>query len=353
VKRAAFAVPGDLDTPTGGYAYDKRIIAELRALGWQVDVIDLGSAFPNPDAATRATALQKLQATAEGQPIVLDGLAFGVMAEEAAKLRERHPLVALVHHPLALETGLEPATAEALRVSERRALACTRAVIVTSAPTADILCRDYGVASERIAVIRPGVDVPAGAPRSQDQHANGAVNLLAVGSVTPRKGYDLLIEVLGNLKQLPWRLTIAGDTTRNEQAFARLQADIARRKLQDRIVITGAVDAGRLAELYANADVFVLASLFEGYGMVFGEAVAHGLPIVATAVGAAPEIVPADAGSLVAPGDASALRDALRHIIVDSDARNRMAQAACEASARLPRWRQSAIAFAQVLEALT
>ena len=87
VKRVAFAVPGDLDTPTGGYAYDKRIIAELRALGWQVDVIDLGSAFPYPDAATRAAALAKLQSAAEGQPIVVDGLAFGAMAEEAELLR--------------------------------------------------------------------------------------------------------------------------------------------------------------------------------------------------------------------------------------------------------------------------
>ena len=351
MKRAAFAVPGDLDTPTGGYAYDRRIIAELRALGWEIDVIDLGSAFPNPDAATRVSALAKLQAAADGQAIVIDGLAFGVMAEEAAKLRETNPLVALVHHPLALETGLDAAAAAALRASERAALACTQAVIVTSAPTADILRRDYGVAVDRVAVIRPGVDRPAHARRSEG--AGAAVNLLAVGSITPRKGYDILIEVLGSLKDLRWQLTIAGDTTRSAAAFARLQADIARLKLQDRIVVTGALDQARLGMLYANADVFVLASLFEGYGMVFGEAVAHGLPIVATAVGAAQEIVPPDAGLLVAPGDASALRDALRRVIVEPDARNAMAQAAREASARLPQWRQQAVAFAKVLEVFT
>ena len=351
MKRAAFAVPGDLDTPTGGYAYDKRIIAELRALGWEIDVIDLGSAFPDPDRATRASALAKLQAAADGQAIVIDGLAFGVMAEEAAKLRETNPLVALVHHPLALETGLDAAAAAALRASERAALACTQAVIVTSAPTADILRRDYGVAVERVAVIRPGVDRPAHAGRSEG--AGAAVNLLAVGSITPRKGYDILIEVLGSLKDLRWQLTIAGDTTRSAAAFARLQADIARLKLQDRIVVTGALDQARLGMLYANADVFVLASLFEGYGMVFGEAVAHGLPIVATAVGAAQEIVPPDAGLLVAPGDASALRDALRRVIVEPDARNTMAQAAREASARLPQWQEQAVAFAKVLEVFT
>jgi glycosyltransferase involved in cell wall biosynthesis len=351
VRRAAFAVPGSLDTPTGGYAYDKRIIAELRALSWEIDVIDLGGAFPDPDAATRAAALEKLQATAAGQPIVLDGLAFGVMPEEAAILRETNPLVALVHHPLALETGLDVAKVEALRAGERAALACTRSVIVTSAPTADILRRDYAVPAELIAVVRPGVDVPAPAP--QPQARGGAVNLLAVGSVTPRKGYDILMEVLGSLGELPWRLTIAGDTTRSAPAFARLQADIVRLELQERVVITGAVDRARLAELYTAADVFVLASLFEGYGMVFGEAIAHGLPIVATTVGAAQEIVPSAAGLLVAPGDAGALRDALHHVIDDADARGRMAQGARNAAARLPRWRDSAAAFAKVLEVLT
>jgi glycosyltransferase involved in cell wall biosynthesis len=350
VKRAAFAVPGSLDTPTGGYAYDKRIIAELHALGWQIDVIDLGAAFPNPDAVTRTAALTKLQAVAEGQPIVLDGLAFGVMAEEAEILHARHPLVALVHHPLALETGLDRATARVLHASERAALSRTQAVIVTSVPTADILCRDYAVPAARIAVIRPSVDWPATLLRPR--RADGSVHLLAVGAVTPRKGYDILIEVLGSLVDLPWQLTIAGDTTRNATTFARLQADIARLQLHDRIAITGAVSDARLAELYANADVFALASLFEGYGMVFGEAIAHGLPIVATAVGAAKDIVPAGAGLLVSPGDATALRDALRQVIVQKDARRGMAQAAREGAARLPQWRESAAAFAQVLEAL-
>lgn len=349
MKRAAFAVPGDLDTPTGGYAYDKRIIAELRALGWEIDVIDLGSAFPNPDAATREAALTKLLAVPARQLIVLDGLAFGVMADEAQALHERYPLVALVHHPLALETGLDTATALRLRLSEQAALAHVRAAIVTSQPTADILARDFGVAAERITVVRPGVDRPA---RHHPCRDDGTMNLLAVGSITPRKGYDILLDVLAGLEDLPWRLTIAGDTTRSAAAFARLQADIARHRLQDRVVIAGAVGEARLAELYASAHVFVLASLFEGYGMVFGEAVAHGLPIVATAVGAAQDIVPADAGILVAPNDAGALRDALRSTVADAGLRRRMADAAERAAARLPRWQDSAKIFAQALEAL-
>lgn len=350
MKRAAFAVPGSLDTPTGGYAYDKRIIAELRALGWQIDVIDLGSSFPGPDRVAREEALAKLLAVPEACPIVIDGLAFGAMAEEARQLHARNPLVALVHHPLALETGIDAGMADALHASECTALGCARSVIVTSGPTGETLRRDYAVPSERIAIVTPGVDRIL-ARRRQDM--DGAVKLLAVGSVTPRKGYDILIGALAGLADLPWRLTIAGDTMRHRSASARLESDLARLYLQERVVIAGAVTDGRLADLYAGADVFVLASLFEGYGMVFGEAIAHGLPVVATAVGAAQDIVPSDAGVLVPPGDANALRAALRPVIANAATRRRMAEAAQRASRHLPEWRQSAAGFAQVLEALT
>jgi glycosyltransferase involved in cell wall biosynthesis len=347
VTRAAFAVPGSLDTPTGGYAYDKRIIGELRALDWQIDVVDLGNMFPNPDQAARQTALQRLQALPEGLPIVIDGLAFGVMADEARRLRDRHPLVALVHHPLALETGIDAATAGTLRVSERVALGSARAVVVTSEPTATIVVRDYAVPRDRVTVIRPGIDRPA-APQPPQRNRE-TVELLAVGAITPRKGYDHLIEALAGLKALPWYLAIAGDTTRSATALTGLHDAIARAQLQDRVVIAGAVSNERLAELYANADMFVLASQFEGYGMVFGEAMAHGLPIVATAVGAAGEIVPPDAGLLVPPGDVEVLRRALRRVIEGAETRERMAMAARQGAERLPTWRQSAQQFAAVI----
>ena len=106
MKRVAFAVPGSLDTPTGGYAYDRRIMAELRQLGWEVDYLNIGEGFPEPDEATRSAARSLLSAIPAGQPIVLDGLALGVLPDVAAELAREHPLVALVHHPLALESGL-------------------------------------------------------------------------------------------------------------------------------------------------------------------------------------------------------------------------------------------------------
>ena len=135
VRNAAFAVPGDLATPTGGYAYDRRIIAELSLRDWRIEVVDLGDGFPYPAAATRAAACARLAALRPGHPVVIDGLAFGVLTEAAAALRASHPLVALVHHPLALESGLSAADSARLRASERSALACARHVIATSAAT--------------------------------------------------------------------------------------------------------------------------------------------------------------------------------------------------------------------------
>lgn len=351
MRRMAFAVPGDLDTPTGGYAYDKRIIAELRAAGWQADVVDVGAEFPDPSADARAAAMRQLMAIPSACPLVIDGLAFGVMADEAPALSARGPLVALVHHPLALETGLDPRRASTLRDSERAALACVHAAIVPSRGIAAIVADDYGVPRGRIAVVEPGVDRVA--PRDRPSRAGTGAELLAVGSVVPRKGYDVLVAALAELTDLRWHLTIAGDFLRDPEFSARLAADIEGRLLQGRITMAGAVSATHLTALFAAADLFVLASRFEGYGMVFSEAAIHGLPMVVSDVGAARDVVVPGGGLLVPPGDMSALREALRGVIASERTRGRMAEIARAHSERLPQWRQSAEIFAAVLERLT
>jgi glycosyltransferase involved in cell wall biosynthesis len=348
VKRFAFAVPGDLATPTGGYAYDRRMIAELGDLGWQVDLLDLGEGFPWPSEATRTAALMQLLSLPAGRAIVVDGLALGVLPEAAAQLAARNPLLALVHHPLALEAGLSGQQAEALRGSERAALAPVQGVVVTSASTARLVAADYGVSAERIVVARPGSDPAPVAQGSLD----GVVRLLSVGAVVPRKGFDVLIAALATLTNLPWQLTIAGDRTRDRDAAARLDADIARNALGDRVAVLGAVSPQHLAQLYAQADAFALASHFEGYGMAYAEAVAHGLPVIGTNGGAIPDTVPPEAGVLVPSGDLAALAAALRRVIGDSELRRRLASGARAAAPQLPTWRQSAEIFALALERL-
>jgi glycosyltransferase involved in cell wall biosynthesis len=347
VKRAAFAVPGNLDTPTGGYAYDKRIIAELERMGWQIALLDLGEGFPWPGDAARSKARARLLGVPAGWPVVVDGLALGALPDVASDLT--NPLLALVHHPLALEWGLPAAQADILRHSERRALAHARSVVVTSAATARIVASDYDVPMARIAVARPGNDP---VPRAQGSHG-GAPHLLSVGAVVPRKGFDLLIAALAGLRHLEWQLTIAGDLTRDPPTAERLQADIARHGLTGRIAMPGAVSSEQLATLYDSADLFVLASRFEGYGMAYAEALAYGLPVIGTKAGAIPDTIPQQAGLLVDAGDVAALADALRRAITDPALRRRLSEAALAAARQLPTWPQSAKIFADALEALT
>ena len=342
-----FAIPGDLDTPTGGYAYDRRMIAELRELGWRPQVVNLGDGFPRPSALTRATAKAQLADVPKGRPIVIDGLAFGVLPDAAEELQLAHPLIALVHHPLALETGVSPDQAAALRESERAALACTHGVVANSTATARALVADYGVPPERITIAPPGTDR---APPMRRKGTSTLVALLAVGAVVPRKGYDVLIAALAQLLDLPWRLSIAGDCSRDPAHAEQVRGEIVRHRLEPRVTIEDAVPAARLSALYASSDLFVLASRYEGFGMAYAEAIAHGLPVIGTTAGAIPDTVPASAGVLIPPDDVSALAAALRRLIEDSAERERLAAGARAAAEELPTWRASAELFSQAIE---
>ncbi len=343
-----FAVPGSLDQPTGGYAYDRRVIAELRALGCDVEVLDLGDGFPRPIAATVRDAASRLRHVPTGRAVVIDALALGVLPDAAQALRPTHKLIALVHHPLALEAGLSPRDARALRASERAALAAMRHVVVTSPATRRALVADYAVAEEGITVALPGhdaVDVHA-------RRAAGTLNLLAVGAVVRRKGYDVLVAALDRVRDLDWQLVIAGDCARDRKTAGELADTLVLARLGSRIHMAGAVSDQGLAALYRNADVFVLASRHEGYGMAFAEAIGHGVPVIGTTAGALPETVPDGAGLLVAPDDVAALAGALRDMITDAELRHGCAAAARRAAARLPSWSATARVFVQVLRAV-
>lgn len=345
-RRVVLAFPGDLATRTGGYVYDRRLAEELEGLGWRVDRLGLGDGFPFPDAATRALAAARLAALPEGATALVDGLALGALPGEAADAARRLDLVALVHHPLCLETGLGPEQAAFLERSERSALAAARAVVVTSPRTARTVAGLFGVPAARIAVAVPGVD-PAPAARGS---GGPGCRMLCVGTVTPRKGHGVLVEALAGLRGLPWELVCAGSTERDPATAASLRAAVAAHGLGERVRVVGELGAAALAEAHDGADLGVSASLYEGYGMALAEALARGLPVVAAAGGAVADTVPPGAGLLVEPGDAGGLREALRRFLVEPDLAGRLRRGALAARARLPRWGDTAAAVAAVLE---
>lgn len=345
----AFAIPGDLATATGGYAYDRRVIAELRDMGRNVCVTGLGDGFPDPAAIDAGYVRRALGAIPDGTPTLIDGLALGILPAEAAELARRVPVIALVHHPLGLETGLDAGRRHRLLDSERRALAAARHVVVTSRATARTVAAEFAVPEARITVAEPGVDRPAPFVRHEAQ----APVLLAVGALVPRKGYDVLVEALAGLRMLDWTAEIVGDPDRDPPTAAGLARAIEAEGLAGRVRLRGRVDAEALAEAYRSAHLFVIASRYEGYGMVATEALAYGLPIVSTDAGALAETVPETAALKVAAGDAAALAEALRRVLADRGLRDRLRHGAETAARSLPTWRTCAGTINRVIEDLT
>ncbi len=343
-----FVLPGDPETRTGGYEYGRRVVAGLRALGWNLRVHALPGAYPTPSPAERAEAARRFAALPDGARVLVDGLAYGALPELAAAESARLKLVALVHHPLAEETGLAPAAARHLAASERAALAAARHVIVTSAPTAAALA-GYGVEPGRCVVVEPGTDA---APLARGSGAAAPV-LLAVATLTPRKGHALLFEALAGLTDREWRLECVGSDGRDPATAAQLRAQAGAPGLSGRISLRGEAGPEAVAAAYDGADLFISPSLYEGYGMALAEALARGLPVVATRTGAAEALVGEDAGLLVPPGDVAALRAALARLLDDPGLRRRCAEGAARVRARLPRWEQACADLARVLETVS
>lgn len=354
-KQLIFVFPGDLGTLTGGYAYDRRVIDGLQTLGWQVQLISLGEGYPFPSKEQLDVAASLLLSLKAGVPMLVDGLALGVLPELVPLLADRHPIVGLIHHPLALESGLSPDQVEALQESEKKALMHVKRVVANSPKTARDLTGFYGVPSRHVSVVLPGTDRCATVQRPElvSKKNMGIVQLLSVGAVIPRKGFHVLVEALHPLKSLSWTLTIAGDVTRDAHAFAHLKEVIRRCSLEDRIHVLGAVSTLELQELYTSSDVFVLASLYEGYGMVFAEAIANGLPIVATTGGATADTVPKRAGMLVEPGNVASLSDAIRLLVESAELRSVLAQGARLTAQQQPTWEESTQKFDLLLSELT
>lgn len=354
MRHLIFVYPGDLMTPTGGYAYDRRMIEGLESLGWQIQLISLGDGYPFIDLTQRDYARSKLLSLAQGVPMVIDGLALGALPDLASEIASIHPLIALIHHPLAFEYGLTDPEIKHLKQSETQALKHVLGVIANSPATARDLNQHYGINLEKVYVVLPGTDSNhILEPRTQRNEDDcSPINLLSVGSIIPRKGFHDLIPALEPLIDLPWTLSIAGDISRNAEAYERLITDIKHFHLEDRIHVLGEVSNEELENLYAKADIFVLASLFEGYGMVYAEAMAHGLPIVATTGGAIPDTVPEVAGLLVTPGDIPALTLALKKLITDSTYRALLSTGALQASLLQPTWEDATQNFETALNCL-
>jgi glycosyltransferase involved in cell wall biosynthesis len=336
----ALLVPAPFDTVSGGYLYDRRMVEGLRAQGHGVRVVELAGSHPAADAAAQATAGAALASLRSGEVAVVDGLGLPAFAPHEAALRARG-VVGLIHHPVCLEQGADRALLEPIE----RALfaACTR-LIVTSPMTATTL-GTFGVDAARVAVVEPGTDP---APRAKGSGRPGC-RILAVGSIIPRKGHDVLLRALERLTDLDWTLRIAGAPA-DPVHLHSLQALAEELGLTARVTFLGALDRAALEAEYAAADLFALATHYEGYGMVVAEAQARGLPMALCTGGAVADLVAPGSAILAPPGEFNSLSRGMRRPLYDPLLRAQMADAAWRAGQTLPRWDAQAARFATILE---
>lgn len=352
-RRVHAVLPGDVDdvtVPSGGNTYDRRVCRELAAAGWRVHETAVPGGWPRPDAAARAGLDRALAALPDGVTALADGIVVcgvpTVVVPHARRLR----LAVLVHLPLGAETGLPPATARELDAAERETLRAAAAVIATSVRAARDLVRRHGLDPARVHVAPPGVDLAPPVPGS----AAGS-RLLCVAAVIPRKGQDVLVRALGELADLPWTCVCVGSLSRDPGYAARVRALIGELGLGERVRLAGPHTGDRLAADYAAADLLVLPTRGETYGMVVTEALARGLPVLATDVDAVPDTLGHAPGGgrpglLVPAGDPPALAGALRRWLEDPTLRAAARAAALARRDTLDGWDTTARALADVLE---
>jgi glycosyltransferase involved in cell wall biosynthesis len=334
-------VPEGIDDParpSGGNTYDRRVCDGLAALGWTV------REHAVRDAAALARAVRRIP---DGAVVLLDGLIASTAPEALVPQARRLRQVVLVHMPL----GHRPPEDEAgaARAREREVLAAGAAVVTTSAWARHRLGELYSLPGDRVHVAEPGVDAASLAPGTSAGDA-----LLCVAALTPDKGHDVLLDGLAMVTDLSWRCECVGSLVR-DPAFA----DDVRRRARDsglgeRVRFPGALTGQKLDRAYAAADLLVLASHAETYGMVVTEALSRGLPVLATDVGGVSEALGyaqdgARPGLLVPPGDPAALGAALRAWLDDAELRGRLRLAARGRRAKLRPWAATASAVAAVL----
>jgi glycosyltransferase involved in cell wall biosynthesis len=338
----------DPGRPTGGNIYDRRACAGLAEAGWDVLVTTVAGAWPVPGAGARADLARIVSAIPDGETVLIDGLIASPAAEQLLPHTGRIRMTVLLHVPLA--TVLDTRHDASPQRSERVVLRAATGVVVTSEWTRQQVLTRYTIPAHRVYVARPGVDRVAAPARPVRGH------LICVGVLSRHKGQDVLVEALADLAERDWHCVLVGALDRDPDFVEQLQTRIRRLGYGHRIRLTGVLTGVALSHAYTTADLLVAPSRSESYGMAVAEALAHGLPVIAAAVGGLPEALGSTAdgtrpGQLVPAGDPAALAAALGHWLGDERHRHRLRAAARQRRSSLRGWEQTTQEIANALTA--
>jgi glycosyltransferase involved in cell wall biosynthesis len=351
IVRIHVVVPEGFDNPgqpTGGNIYDRRVCAGLAEAGWDVLVTTIATAWPTPGSGARADLARIVSAIPDGETVLIDGLIASPAAAQLLPHTGRIRMTVLLHMPLA--TALDTHHDVSAERSERAVLRAAAGVVVPSEWTRQQVLTEYAIPAHRVHVARPGVDQVAAAARP----ARG--RLICVGVLGHHKGQDLLVEALADLPERDWHCVLAGPLDRDPDFRDQLRARITRLGYGHRVRLTGVLTGAALSHVYTTADLLVAPSRSETYGMTVTEALAHGLPVIAAAVGGLPEALGFTAdgtrpGQLIPPDDPAALAGALGDWLGDERHRHRLRAAARQRRSTLRGWEQTVQEIANALTA--
>lgn len=346
--RIRFIIPGDINTPTGGYRYDRSILHEWKKQNVAVDLVSVPGTYPKPRPSDKELAFDILNECDEADVTVIDGLAGGGFPDLLAHSSRLTPCISLLHHPLCLENGISQKDAALLEESERAGLEFVKAVITTSPATSKTIAKLFDYPKSAIHSVEPGVE----RAKMIDFRTHEPLSILSVGSISERKGHDVLIKALAAIHHLPWRLTVIGPQNIDTKLFRALTALCQSLGIEERVQFLDGLSDSALHDHFDEADIFALASRYEGYGMAYAEAIVRGIPVIGTTAGAIPDTVPEQAGLLVAPDDIDALSNALTAFLTDEPLRRQKHEGARLAEPDFPTWSGSAKAIMKILEGL-
>ncbi|WP_193182518.1 glycosyltransferase family 4 protein [Nisaea sediminum] len=344
-----FIVPGPLGTLTGGFIYDRQMVDGLQAAGRLGAVHELSGNFPRAAPYDVAAGAAVLAGLPDRALCVIDGLALTALGQVVAQHGSRLDVVAMIHHPLADETGLGEREREAFFAAEKAVLGDVTRIVVSSARTA-LRLRDFGVNPSAVRVVEPGIAEWA---RGESWIGDGSapVRVLSVATLTKRKGHDVALKALASCSDLDWRLDIVG-APRDPEHGADLKTLSGELGILERVTFHGEVGEEKLVELHRRASLFLSATYHEGFGMALADAVAFGLPVVTTEEGAVAEAV-RTAAEQVPAGDVDGLGQTLRTLLGDDGARRQLAARSRDAASGLSDWARAQTSFQRAVDGVT
>jgi glycosyltransferase involved in cell wall biosynthesis len=342
--RIHFVISGDIHKLTGGSIYNERIMSGLKLCGHDVKVHHLNDDFPFPSDKSLEYCRKDLLAIKTGEPVIIDSLVFGVIPDVLKKLSQANPVIALIHLLLSSNSDFTAYEFMLVKRSEREALKFAAKIIATSSYT-EMELLNLGMDKDKIRIIIPGVDIY---PQKKSFNETPG-HLVCISNYTPGKGHIVLVHALRKLKDKAWELHCYGNMDFNPGYVAWLNGVIQSSGLKDRFFLHPPLERHQLTDVLLLADLFIHPSDFETYGMAVTEALAHGVPVIASSGGGIRQTIPESMGRFFEPGDADGLYSLLLEQFENSELYQKLCSKVIEYPKQANSWERSISLFEEIL----